>query len=258
MVSNRSLEGRVALVTGASRGIGEATSHALAEKGADVALLARSDDILSEVAADLEGKYGVQTLPLPTNVRSHAEVTAAVEDTVDQFGGLDIVVNNAGITGDGFDDRMEEASIENFHRLMEINVFGMYYVTHAAMPYLRERKGNLVFIGSSAGKLPRPGAPVYAGSKWWTRGFALSVEAHAGQDGVAVTLINPTAVRSQIWHDELGPGEAAEPEEVADVVVFAAEQEPQTTLSEVDLFRRDLLGKMVPREIELDLAYDFD
>lgn len=126
------------------------------------------------------------------------------------------------------------------------------------MPYLRERKGNLVFIGSSAGKLPRPGAPVYARSKWWTRGFALSVEAHAGQDSIAVTLINPTAVRSQIWHDELGPGEAAEPEEVADVVAFAAEQEPQTTLSEVDLFRRDLLGKMVPREIDLDLAYDFD
>lgn len=91
MVSNRSLEGRVALVTGASRRIGEATSHALAEKGADVALLARSDDILSEIAADLEGKYGVQTLPLPTNVRSHAEVTAAVEDTVDRFGGLDIL-----------------------------------------------------------------------------------------------------------------------------------------------------------------------
>lgn len=129
-------------------------------------------------------------------MRSHAEVTAAVEATVDRFGDLDIVVSNAGITGDGCDDRMEEASIENFHRLMEIDVFGMCYVTHVAMPYLRERKGNLVFIGSSAEKLPRPSAPVYAGSKWWTRGFALSVEAHAGQDGVAVTLINLTAVQS--------------------------------------------------------------
>jgi NADP-dependent 3-hydroxy acid dehydrogenase YdfG len=141
---------------------------------------------------------------------------------------------------------------------MEVNVFGMYYVTHAALPHLRESTGNLVFVGSSAGKLPRPGAPVYAGSKWWTRGFALSVEAHVGLDGVGVTLVNPTAVRTQMWRDELRPGEAAEPEEVAAVIAFAAEQEKHSTLSEVDLFRRDMLGTFVPRDLDLDLSFDLD
>lgn len=90
---------------------------------------------------------------------------ASVATTVDEFGGLDVVVNNAGVTSAGFDDHLEEQSIEEFHRLMEVNVFGMYYVTRAALPHLRGSRGNLVFIGSSAGKLPRPGAPVYAGSK---------------------------------------------------------------------------------------------
>lgn len=258
MASEDPLEGRVAFVTGASAGIGEAIARALASDGSDVALVARRGEVLSALADGLEDDYGVDALALPTDVRDHEAVAAAVDATVEEFGRLDIVVNNAGMNSEGFEERLEEMSIPNFQQLMEVNVFGMYYVTHAALPHLRESKGNLVFIGSSAAKLPRPGAPVYAGSKWWTRGFALSVEGHAGQDGVAVTLVNPTAVRTQMWRDELAPGEAAEPEEVAAVVAFAAGQEPHTALSEVDLFRRDLLGKFIPEEIDLDLAYDLD
>lgn len=258
MDSEQQLEGSVAFVTGASAGIGEATAHALASAGADVALVARRGEVLSALADSLEDAYGVDALALPTDVRDYDAVAEAVEATVSAFGGLDVVVNNAGMNSEGFEERLEEMSIENFRQVMEVNVFGMYYVTHAALPYLRESKGNAVFIGSSAAKLPRPGAPVYAGSKWWTRGFARSLEGHAGQDGVGVTLVNPTAVRTQMWRDELDPGEAAEPEEVAAVVVFAASQAQHTTLSEVDLFRRDLLGKFVPREVDLDLAYDLD
>jgi NADP-dependent 3-hydroxy acid dehydrogenase YdfG len=258
MGSDRPLDGRVAFVTGASAGIGEATARALAADGADVALVARRGDALAEVAADLEDDYGVETLALPTDVREYGAVVDAVEATVDAFGGLDVVVNNAGTTGASFDERVEELPVENFHRVMEVNVYGMYYATVAALPYLRESNGNLVFVGSSAGKLPRPGAPIYAASKWWTRGFALSIEAHAGQDGVGVTLVNPTAVRTQMWRDELDPGEAAEPEEVGAVIAFAARQASYTTLSEVDLYRRDLLGKFVPREIDLDRGFELE
>ena len=152
-------------------------------------------------------------------------------DVVDAAGRLDVLVNNAGVTGDGFETRLEEMSPEKFERVLRTNVAGTFYATRTALPHLRETKGNLIFVGSSAGKLPRPGAPVYAASKWWTRGFALSVEAHAGQDGVGVTLVNPTAVRTEMWPD-LDPGEAAEPEEVAAVVSLAARQEAHTTLSD--------------------------
>lgn len=89
-------------------------------------------------------------------------------------------------------------------------------------------------------------------------GLRAERDRHAGQDGVAVSLINPTAVRTGIWKDELRPGEVAEPEEVARVVGSAARQEPHTTLSEVDLFRRDMLGTFVPAELDLDLAFDPD
>jgi len=256
MGPENALKGSIALVTGASAGIGEATAHTLASKGADVALVARRGEVLSELADTLEEDYGIQALALPTDVSDYEAVKAAVDATTEEFGHLDVVVSNAGINSEGFERRLEEMSIANFRRLMEVNVFGMYYVTHTTLPYLRESNGNLVFIGSSAAKFPRPGAPVYAGSKWWTRGFALSVEGHAGRDGVAVTLINPTAVRTQMWRDELVPREAAEPREVAAVVAFAAAQEGHTTLSEVDLFRRDMLGKFIPEEFDLDLAYD--
>jgi NADP-dependent 3-hydroxy acid dehydrogenase YdfG len=165
-------------------------------------------------------------------------------------------VNNAGVTGGDFDDHLEETSTEKFRTLTEVNVHGTFYATRASLPYLRDSQGTVVFIGSSAGKLPRPGAPVYAASKWWTRGFAHSVEAHAGQDGVAVSLINPTAVRTDVWRDKLDEGQAAEPEEVATLVVTAASQPNHSTLSEVDLFRRDMLGKFIPAELDLDLSYD--
>jgi len=244
-------------VTGASAGIGRATARRLARGGADVALVARRESRLEDLAGRLEADFGVDALVAPTDVRDADAVAEAVAGTVDAFGGLDLLVSNAGVSGGGY-DRLEELSLEDFRTLTETNVFGAFYATRAALPHLRESSGNLVFVGSSAGKLPRPGAPVYAASKWWTRGFALSVEAHAGEDGVAVTLVNPTAVRTRLWADELDEGEAAEPEEVAEVIAFAARQAPQTTLSEVDLFRRDLLGTFVPADLDLEVTYDLD
>lgn len=255
MASDEPLDGDVALVTGASRGIGAASARALAAAGADVVLAARSEDRLEDVAAEIESEHGVRAVAAPTDVRDPEAVAATVDAAVDELGRLDALVSNAGLTGEGYDERLEETSIEEFRRVTEVNVFGTFYATRAALPHLRETNGTLVFVGSSAGKLPRPGAAVYAASKWWTRGFALSVQAHAGQDGVAVSLISPTAVRTRMW-DELSRGEAAEPEEVAALVVAAASQPPHSTLSEVDLFRRDLLGKFVPAEIDLEPAFD--
>lgn len=252
----RSVEGRTALVTGASAGIGRATALVLAAEGADVALLARSEEKLSTLAAEIESSYPGDALTAECDVRDADRVEEAVETTVDEFGGLDIVVCNAGITGEGFEDRLEQQSIDDHRQVVETNVNGTFYTTHASLPHLREAKGNLIFIGSSAGKLPRPSNPVYAGSKWWMRGFALSVEAHAGRDGVAVTLINPTAVRTDMWRDQLNKGQAAEPGEVAAQVINAAEQPSHSTLSEIDLFRRDMLGTFLPGELDLTVSFD--
>ena len=238
------LSGRTALVTGATAGIGRATVRALAEAGADVALAARREERLAEIAETVAADHGVETLPVPTDVREEAQVEAMVERTVERFGGLDVLVNNAGL---GVDAGVEDLSTDDYRLMMDVNVDGMFFATRAALPHVRESSGNLVFVASFAGQYPRPANPVYAATKWWTRGFAHSLEGIVGDsDGVAVTVVNPTEVRTEFGseddeplEEEFEPGEVTEPEEIADAIVFAASQRAPTTVSEIDIYRRD-------------------
>jgi len=232
----------VALVTGASSGIGEATAHALAERGVDVALAARREDRLATIAADVESAFDVGTLVVPTDIRDEAAVREMVETTVEAFGRLDVLVNNAGV---GVGGDVERTTSEQYRLMMETNVDGAFFATRAAVPHLRETRGNLVFVGSFAGQYPRPGNPIYAATKWWLRGFAHSVEGQLGPDGIGVSVVNPTEVRTEFgseggepFEERFEPGEVTEPEEVADAVAFAATQE-SSTVHEIDLYRRD-------------------
>jgi len=118
-------------------------------------------------------------------------------------------------------------------------------MTRAAIPHIREREGHLIFLGSFAGQYPRSFNPVYAASKWWVRGFAKSVAAQVGDDGIGVTVVNPSEVRSEFeatdgrtFAEVFEEDEATEPEEVADAIVFAATREG-SSLSEIDINRRD-------------------
>ncbi|MFC7222785.1 SDR family oxidoreductase [Halalkalicoccus sp. GCM10025322] len=237
-----SLDGRTALITGASSGIGTASARALAREGVDVALAARREDELAELADEIESDYGVETLTVPTDVREEEAVDAMVEECVERFDGLDVVLNNAGLGRGG---AVESLSTEDYRLMQETNVDGMFFTTRAALPHLKESEGNLIFIGSFAGQYPRPSNPVYAATKWWTRGFAHSVEASVGDEGVAITVINPTEVRTEFGADtgesfaeRFEQGEVTEPEEIAEAVVFAAGQR-NSTVSELDLYRRD-------------------
>jgi len=244
MTAEQSLDSASVIVTGASSGIGEATAHALAEDGANVALAARREERLESIATDLEAAYGVETLVVPTNVRDEAAVDALVAETVETFGGLDLLVNNVGVVaGEGVDGLSTDA----YRTMMEVNVDGYFFATRAALPHLRESAGTLVFIGSFAGQYPRPFNPVYAASKWWVRGFAKSVSADVGEDDVAVTTINPAEVRSEFasesgesFEDRFEEGEVSDPTEIAEAVRFAARQDP-SMVSELDLYRRDKL-----------------
>lgn len=236
------LEDSATVVTGASSGIGEATAHEFASEGARVALAARSEDRLEAIAADLESEYGVETLVAPTDVRKEAAVDALIEGVVGAFGGLDVLVNNAGLGRGG---EVADLSTEDYRAMMDTNVDGVFYATRAALPHLEESSGNLIFVGSFAGQYPRPGNPVYAATKWWVRGFAHSVEAQAGPEGVGVTVVNPTEVRTEFGGDDgdsfaerFDPGEVSEPEEVAGAIGFAAAQD-RSTVHEIDVYRRD-------------------
>ena len=243
MAAGTSLDGQAAIVTGASSGIGTATAHALARDGAAVALAARRRERLEEIADRLRTEYDAETLVVPTDVRDDAAVAHLVESTVDAFGGLDLLVNNAGLVR-GAD--VEDLSTEDYRTMMETNTDGMFFATREAIPHLRDAAGTIVFIGSFAGQYPRPFNPVYAASKWWTRGFAKSVSAEVGDD-VAVTTINPSEVRTEFgsiygesFEERFDEGEVTEPEEIAEAVVFAATQGPSMA-SEIDMYRRDKL-----------------
>jgi len=241
-MTERSLVGQSAVVTGASSGIGEATARELAGAGANVALAARREERLRSLAGNLREACGVEALVVPTNVRDEDAVEALVDETVETFGGLDVLVNNVGV-GRGSD--VADMTTEEYRTMMAVNVDGCFFATRAALPFLREAGGTLVFVGSFAGKYPRPFNPVYAATKWWVRGFAKSVSASVGEDDVAVTVVNPSEVRTEFGSEEgdpfeerFDPGEVTEPEEVAEVVRFAAEQGP-SMVSEVDVYRRD-------------------
>ena len=242
-MSEDSLAGKTAFVTGASAGIGRATARVLARDGANVALVARREERLRDLAADVEAEDGVEALVLPTDVSDDRQVDRAVAEAVDAFGQLDVVVSNAGVNRLG---DVEELSTEKYRQVMGVNCDGTFFVARAAIPHLRASKGVLVFVGSFAGRYPRPGQPVYAASKWWTRGFALSLAGDLGRDDVAVTVVEPTEVSTEIGIQDGRPARerfdedrAAAPADVAEAIAFAARQEPPNAVAELGFYRRD-------------------
>jgi NADP-dependent 3-hydroxy acid dehydrogenase YdfG len=237
MTAAGSLADEAALVTGASSGIGRVTAEALATEGAHVAVAARREGRLRTLVSDIEAA-GVDSLAVPTDVTDPGAVDSMVERTIEEFGGLDIVVNNAGIARGG---SVAETSLEDYRATMATNVDGTFFTTKATLPHLRASSGTLVLMGSYAGTVGYPRNPVYGATRWWIRGFARSVAADAGADGVGVTLLNPSEVRTRVWEDEYEEGEILAPETVAETIVFASQQSPPAGVNRIDLYRRDKL-----------------
>lgn len=246
MSAERSLDGRATLITGASAGIGQETARVFAREGADVTIAARREERLRELAEELEAEYGTTTAIAPTDVSDEDQVEAMVGTAVSTFGGLDVVVSNAAI-GTSMGTAVEDTPTDEFKDVMSVNTDGMFYTTRAVLPHLRDRRGLLIFVGSFAGNYPRPHGPIYAATKWWTKGFALSLAGNVGQDDVGVSIVSPAEVRTefgkeyreQMNYERMDPGEAAEPADVAEAIGFAATQEPPNVVTELNFYRRD-------------------
>lgn len=238
------LDGTVAIVTGASSGIGAATARQFAAAGADVALAARSEDRLAAIAEEINAEHPGTPHVVSADVSSSAECEAVVARTVEEFGALDVLVNNAGV---GLGDDVATMTDEDFETMMAVNVGGSFYTTRAALDRM-DTDGHVIFVGSFAGKYPRPYNPVYAATKWWVRGFAQSLAAQRGDEGLAVSIINPAEVRTEFgsqegrpFRERFEPGAASEPEEIAEAITYAAAA-GQTAPLEIDLYRRDKLA----------------
>lgn len=189
------LDGRKALITGASRGIGRAIAEAFAAEGADLALLATRQDLLDAVAEQARA-LGRTCFAQAVDLRDGAAVTAAVNAAKDALGGLDIVVNNAGITCDGLVLRHSE---EDWQRVMDVNLTGAFRVTKAASRHLLKSKhGRVINLSSVVGLTGNAGQASYASSKAGLIGFTKSLAQELGSRGVAVNAIAPGFVETDM------------------------------------------------------------
>ena len=176
---------KIWFITGASKGFGREWTEAALERGDRVAALSRSATAFD----DLVAKYGDDILPLQVDVTDRAAVTAAVDEAVDHFGGLDIVVNNAGY---GLFGMVEEVTETQARDQVEVNLFGPLWVTQAVLPYLRARGGgHIIQVSSIAGVFSLPGLGIYHASKYGLEGFTASLAAEVKAFGVKVTLVEP-------------------------------------------------------------------
>lgn len=234
MTSNRTLAGKIALVTGASSGIGRCTARELAREGASVVVAARREKKLDELTRELKTEFDTDTLAVPTDVSQVAEVDNLVAQAVDRFDRLDIVANIAGVASGG---SLDETSVDDYQLMVETNLGGTFFVARAVLPHLKNTEGVLILMSSYAGRYPYPANPVYGMTRWGIRGFAHSITPEAGAAGVGVSVINPAEVRTRIWRDQYEKGEISEPEEVAEAVAFMARQD-RSTIHELDLYHR--------------------
>lgn len=198
------LTGKVAVVTGASSGLGADAARAYAEYGADVALLARRKDRLESLAAEIE-KTGRQALPVACDVSDEESVKAAVEKVIARFGRVDILLNDAGVAVPG---TVEQIAEEDWDRAMAINVKGMYLMCKYIVPHMRKQKyGKIVNIASVnaviGDKNPQLARHVYNASKAAVRGLTTGMAASYGPDNITVNSIGPGLFESEMTENTL-------------------------------------------------------
>lgn len=190
------LKGKIALITGAGKGIGKAVAQALAREGAHLILLARDRATLEGVAEHLTTQYGVRTHVESVDVSDRAAVEAAVQRAVEALGGLDVLVNNAGTATFG---SVLDMDPEEWERIIRVNLLGTYHVSRAALPHLIARgAGSIINVASTAGEKGAPNASAYAASKAGVIALTESLMAEVRKHDVRVILLNPSTVNTEL------------------------------------------------------------
>jgi short-subunit dehydrogenase len=209
--ARRTLAGEIAIVTGASSGIGAATARALARRGATVVLAARRREALEEQAQALT-EAGGQALAIPTDVANAAQVTQLVDQVMADFGRVDVLVNNAGAS---WFKPLASSPPEEVIGLVEVNLVGAMLLTRAVLPGMLERRhGAIISVGSLSGRVAME--PVYSATKYGLRGFSLALRRQVAGSGVSVSHVSPGKIRTAMT-SQVG-GRMPEPDLVATTV----------------------------------------
>lgn len=229
------LTGKVAVVTGASSGIGEATARLLASEGVQVVLAARRREAIEALAAEL----GNGAVAMACDVTEPAQVAALFAEVNARFGGLDLLFNNAGV---GVFGPFMDSKPDDWRSMVETNLLGLLDCTQAAIPLMRGRPGAMIAsVSSTGGRYGVEGWSVYCATKYAVVGFHETLRKELGADGIRVTLIEPGAVWTEFGHN-VAPEvlharreslEALTPEDIAQALTYAFAQHPRVLVQEI-------------------------
>jgi NADP-dependent 3-hydroxy acid dehydrogenase YdfG len=235
-----SLEGKVVAITGASSGIGEATAIAMAEAGAKVSLGARRKDRLDALVE----KIGSGALAIETDIGDEEQARAFVQQTKDELGGFDILINNAGVMLLG---PLLAQEGDDWRTMANVNILGLIYCSHAGLALMAEQQsGHIVNISSVAGRIARAGSAVYNFTKWGVTGFSEALRQEAAYVNVRVTCIEPGFVDTELQGHNTHPmvveatkkmrdeiGKVLEAEDIADAILYAVSRPEHMAINEV-------------------------
>ncbi len=237
------LNGRLALITGATAGIGRACAEVLASRGCSLVITGRRVDRLNEIASQLGERHGVKVTPLAFDLASRDQVERAFASV--DLSHLTILINNAGLARGT--DRVQEASLDDFDAMVDTNVKGLLYVTRACLPYLvKNGEGHVVNLGSVAGRWVYPGGAVYCATKFAVRALSEGLRMDLMGTSVRVTNIEPGMVETEFSEVRFGDKEKAKAvyrglkplnaDDIADTIVWCLERPAHVNIQELVIY----------------------
>jgi 3-oxoacyl-[acyl-carrier protein] reductase len=229
------LKSKTAIVTGATKGIGRAIAEALIGEGVSVCISARQQDEIDEAVSQLNRTDGALAIGFRCDVRDYSQVRDLIANTVKELGGLDLLINNAGI---GIFATVEETSAEDFRAVLETNLFGVFYCCHEAIPKMKERGGGYIInISSLAGANPHPRMAAYNASKFGLNGFSEALMQEVRHDNIKVSYVMPGSVNTEFGGDSPGAEKSWQltPQDIARIVIDLLHHDDRALPSRVEI-----------------------
>ena len=229
------LNGKTAVVTGSTKGIGRAIAEALLREGVNVCVSARHEDEVERAVSEMADAGEGRVAGAVCDVRDYEEVKGLFEHAAAEFGGVDVLVNNAGV---GLLGRVDEMSPEDFRAVLETNLFGVFYCCRAAIPEMKKRGGGyIVNISSLAGANPHPRMAAYNASKFALNGFSEALMQEVRHDRIKVSYVMPGSVNTEFGGGTVSEERAwqLQPEDIARVVVDLLSHDERSLPSRVEI-----------------------